>query len=138
MAIGIPVKIVVLTIVGMAGLAAMLTIIDNGEDAIPKPIHADLKSNNLIILSAFNDTDDINMAVEVIDSTDGTYIKKASVILSGHGAAAVNMTNNEGYAILRSKKTDFDLKTGEGYLRLDVKANGFQDYANEFAVKIVK
>ncbi|KPQ43853.1 MAG: hypothetical protein MPEBLZ_01570 [Candidatus Methanoperedens nitroreducens] len=79
MAIGIPVKIVVLTIVGMAGLAAMLTIIDNGEDAIPKPIHADLKSTNLIVLSAFNDTDDINMAVEVIDSTDGTSVKRASV-----------------------------------------------------------
>lgn len=138
MAIGIPVKIVVLTIVGMAGLAAMLLIIDNGEGAIPKPIHANLKSNNLIILSAFNETDDIYMSVEVIDSTDGTYINKARVVLSGHGAAVINITNNEGYAVLRSKKTDFDLETGEGYLRLDVKAKGFQDYANEFAVKIVK
>lgn len=138
MATGIPIKIVVLTIVGMAGLAAMLAFIDNGGGAIPKPIHADLKSSNLIILSAFNDTEDIDMAVEVIDSTEGTSIKKASVALSGLGGAAVKTTNNEGYAILRFKKTDFDLKAGEGYLRLDVKANGFQDYANEFAVKIVK
>jgi len=107
MATGIPIKIVVLTIVGMAGLAAMLAFIDNGEGAIPKPIHADLKSSNLIILSAFNDTEDIDMAVEVIDSSDGTSIKKASVALSGLGSAAVKTTNDDGYAILRFKKNRF-------------------------------
>ncbi|CAG0976195.1 MAG: hypothetical protein OIN86_07840 [Candidatus Methanoperedens sp.] len=138
MAIGIPIKIVVLTIVGMAGLAAMLAFIDNGEGSIPKPIHADVKSSNLIILSAFNDTDDIDMAVEVMDSIKGTHLKKASVVLSGLGAASANLTNDNGHTILRFKKTDFDLKEGEGYLRLDVKANGFQDYASEFVIKIVK
>jgi hypothetical protein len=138
MALGIPVKIVVLTIVGMAGLAAMLVIIDNGESAIPKPIHADLESGNLILLPAFNDTEDIDIRVEVIDSIDGTSVEKASVALSGLGAISVNMTDNDGYTILRFKKTDFDLKAGEGYLELDVKANGFQDYSNEYAVKIVK
>jgi len=35
---------VVLTIVGMAGLAAMLAIIDNGQSAIPGSLHADVKS----------------------------------------------------------------------------------------------
>ena len=138
MAIGIPVKMVVLTIVGMAGLAAMLAIIDNGENAIPKSIHADLKSQNILILSAFNDTEDIEMTVEVIDSIDGTPIKKASVIISGLGSATVNITNNDGYAFLRFKNKDFDMKAGEGYLKLDVNANGFQDYTNEYAVKIVK
>jgi len=137
MALGIPVKIVVLTIVGMAGLAAMLVIIDNGESALPKPIHADLKSSNIIKLPAFNDTEDIGMVVEVIDTLEGTSVKKASVALSGLGAISVNMTDNDGYTILRFKRTDFDLKAGEGYLQLDVKANGFQDYSNEYAVKIV-
>jgi len=138
MALGIPVKIVVLTIVGMAGMAAMLTIIDNGESAIPKQIHADLKSQNIFILSAFNDTENIEMTVEVIDSIDGTPIKKASVVISGLGSAAVNRTNNDGYAVLRFLNKDFDMKAGEGYLKLDVNANGFQDYTNEYAVKIVK
>jgi hypothetical protein len=137
MALGIPVKIVVLTIVGMAGLAAMLVIIDNGENAIPKSLHADLKSSNIIILPAFNDTEDINMEVEVIDTIEGTSVEKASVALSGLGAICVNMTDNDGYTILRFKRNDFDLKAGEGYLQLDVKANGFQDYSNEYAVKIV-
>ena len=138
MAIGLPIKMVVLTIVGMAGLAAMLAIIDNGRSAIPGSIHADIRSGNLIILSAFNDTDNIDVKVEVINSIDGTPVRKASSVLSGEGTAAANITDENGFAILRFKKTDFDMETGEGYLDLEVMANGFQDYRNEYAVKLVK
>ena len=138
MAIGLPIKMVVLTIVGMAGLAAMLSIIDNGQSAIPGSLHADVKSGNLIILSAFNDTESIDVKVEVINSIDGTSVRKASSVLSGEGTSAVNITNEDGITILRFKKTDCDMDTGEGYLDIEVKANGFQDYTNEFAVKLVK
>lgn len=138
MAIGLPIKMVVLTIVGLAGLAAMLAIIDNGQSAIPGSLYADVKSGNLIILSAFNDTESIDVKVEVINSIDGTSVRKASSALSGEGTSAVNITNEDGITILRFKKTDFDMDAGEGYLNLEVKANGFQDYTNEFAVKLVK
>jgi hypothetical protein len=138
MAIGLPIKMVVLTIVGMAGLAAMLVIIDNGQSAIPGSMHADVKSGNLIILSAFNDTDSIEVKVEVINSIDGAPVRKASSVLTGEGTCAVNITDEYGITILRFKKTDFAMDTGEGYLDLEVKANGFQDYANEYAVKLVR
>jgi hypothetical protein len=137
MAIGLPIKMVVLTIVGMAGLAAMLAIIDNGQSAIPGSIHADVKSGNLIILSAFNDTDNIDVMVEVINSMDGTPVRKASSVLSGEGTCAVNTTDENGITTLRFKKTDFDMEAGEGYMDLEVKSNGFQDYTNEYAVKLV-
>ena len=138
MAIGLPIKMVVLTIVGMAGLAAMLAIIDNGQSAIPGSIHADVKSGNLIILSAFNDTESIDVKVEVINSIDGTPVRRASSVLSGEGTSAVNITDENGITILRFEKSDFDMDTGEGYLNLKVKANGFQEYSNEFAVKLIK
>jgi hypothetical protein len=137
MAIGLPIKMVVLTIVGMAGLAAMLAIIDNGQSAIPGSIHADVISGNLIILSAFNDSDSIEVKVEVINSNDGTPIRKANSVLSGEGTSAVNRTDENGITILRFKKSDFVMDTGEGYMDLEVMANGFQDYANEYAVKLV-
>jgi len=138
MAIGLPIKMVVLTIVGMAGMAAMLAIIDNGQSAIPGSMHANLRSNNLIILSDFNDTDIIDVEIEVINSIDGTPVRKASSVLSGEGTSTVNITDENGVMILRFKKTDFDMETGEGYLDLEVKANGFQDYSNEYAVKLVR
>jgi hypothetical protein len=138
MAIGLPIKMVVLTIVGMAGLAAMLAIIDSGQSAIPGSIHADIKSGNLILLSAFNDTESIDVKVEVINSIDGTPVRKASAVLTGEGTSAVNITDENGFTILSFKKTDFDMEAGEGYLDLEVKANGFQDYTNEYAVKLVR
>lgn len=138
MAIGIPIKMVVLTIVGMAGLAAMLAIIDNGQSAIPGSIHADVRSGNLIIFSNLNDTDNIDVKVEVINSIDSTPVSGASLVLSGEGTCAVNITDENGITILRFKKTDFDMEPGEGYLDLVVKAKGFQDYTNEYAVKLVR
>ena len=104
----------------------------------PRSLYADVKSGNLIILSAFNDTDNIDVKVEVINSIDGTSVRKASSALSGEGTSAVNITDENGITILRFEKSDFDMDTGEGYLNLKVKANGFQDYTNEFAVKLVK
>lgn len=138
MAIGIPIKMVVLTIVGMAGLAAMLAIIDSGQSAIPGSMHADVKSGNLILLSAFNDTDSIDVKVGVINSIDGTPVRKASSVLCGEGTCVVNITDDTGTTILRFRKTDLAMDTGEGYLDIEVKANGFQDYSNEYAVKLVR
>lgn len=136
MALGLPIKIVVLTIIGTAGLAAMLVIINASESAIPKPMHADLKSSNLIILSESSDT--IELLVEVTSSKDGAPVGKASTALSGLNTIAINITDNKGVAVLKFNKTDFDMDVEEGYFRLDVKATGFYDYTNEYAVKIVK
>ncbi len=138
MALGLPIKMVVLTIVGMVGLASMLVIINNSENAIPKPMHANVKSGNLIILSTYLDTDTIEIPIEVINSKDGTPVEKASTALFGLNATAVNITARNGETVLKFNKKDFDLDANEGYLRLDVKASGFQDYTNEYAIKIVK
>ena len=138
MALGLPIKIVVLTIVGMVGLAAMISIIDNSQAVIPKPMHANLNSGSLTILSNFSDTDSITVPIEVVNSKDGTPVEKASVALSGLNAFSVNITDREGSTVLNFNKNDFNLDTNEGYLRLNVKATGFLDYTNEYAVKIVK
>lgn len=135
MALGLPIKMVVLTIVGMAGLAAMLSAINNSAGTIPQAMHANVKSTNLIVLST---SSDIEIPVEVVNSRDGMPVYKASAVLSGLNATAINITDNDGKTILKFNKSDFDLKAGEGYLRLDVRSGGFQDYTNEYAVKIVK
>jgi hypothetical protein len=138
MAIGLPIKMVVITIVGMVGLAAMLTIMNSSQDAVPRPMHADLKNMNLIILSDLSEKDDIDLLIEVLNSRDGTPVKKASVALMGHNASSINMTDHKGETLLKFYKNDFNMAANEGYLRLHVRATGFQDYINEYAVKIVK
>ncbi len=138
MALGLPIKIVVLTIVGMVGLAAMISILDNSQAAIPKPMHANIIRGSLIILSNFSDTDIVRVQIEVVNSKDGTPVEKASVALSGLNAGSLNITDREGSTFLNFNKNDFNMDTNEGYLSLNVKATGFLDYTNEYAVKIVK
>lgn len=135
MALGLPIKMVVLTIVGMVGLAAMLAFISNSEAAMPKPMHANMNGSNLIILSESPDI--IELPVEVINSKDGTPVVKASVALTGMSAAAINVTDSSGETMLIFKRSDLELKAQEGYLKLTVRAAGFQEYENEFAVKVV-
>ncbi len=135
MAIGLPIKMVVLTIVGMVGLAAMLSVISSSETAIHKPMHANINGGSLIILSAAPDI--IELPVEVINSKDGTPVIKASVTLSGMTAAAINITDSRGETVLIFNKSELELKSQEGYLKLNARAAGFQEYENEFAVKVV-
>lgn len=136
-AVSLPIYMVVMVIVGMAGLAATLSFIKNSENAIPKPMQANIKSNSLVILSTYNDLDIIEVKVVVI-AGDGAPIKKATVTLSGLGALESNLTNNKGETILKFNKKDFKLDASEGYLDLYVKATGFKVYQNENVVTIVK
>jgi len=135
MAIGLPIKMVVLTIVGMVGLAAMISFISSSEAAMPKPMHANINGSSLIILSGSPDV--IELPVEVINSKDGTPVAKASVVLAGMSVAAINVTDSRGDTLLIFNKTDLELRAQEGYLKLSVRAAGFREYENEFAVKVV-
>ncbi|MFH1323546.1 MAG: hypothetical protein ABIH80_06985, partial [Methanobacteriota archaeon] len=74
---------------------------------------------------------------EVINSKDGTPVVKASVVLSGMNSVAINITDSSGDTVLKFNKSELELKTHEGYLRLNVRASGFQEYVNEYAVKVV-
>ncbi len=136
MALGLPIKMVVLTIVGMVGLAAMLSFISSSEAAMPKPMHANINGNSLIILSESPAT--IELPVEVINSKDGTPVVKASVALTGMSVASINVTDSKGDTLLKFNKDDLELKAQEGYLKLTVSAAGFREYENEFAVKVVR
>lgn len=136
MAIGLPIKMVILTIVGMVGLAAILAVISNSEAAMPKPMHANINGGSLIILSESPEI--IELPVEVINSKDGTPVVKANAALYGLDATAINITDSNGNMVLRFNKNDLELKAHESYLTLDVRAAGFREYVNEYAVKIVR
>ncbi|MCG2735412.1 MAG: hypothetical protein L6282_03375, partial [Candidatus Methanoperedenaceae archaeon] len=64
-------------------------------------------------------------------------VVRASVALTGMSAAAINVTDSRGSTVLRFNKSDIDLKAQEGYLKLTARVAGFQEYENEFAVKVV-
>jgi hypothetical protein len=135
-AMGLPMRMVVLTIVGMAGLAAMVIFIGDAN-LIPKTMHADItgidNSTTGSVLHANNGTKNVN--VHVID-IDGRPVAGATVVIYGLHTSASGITDSNGNALVNIDTSSFSF-SGEGYLKLSAKAIGFIDYRNEFAMKVV-
>ncbi|GEM_PF-924029 len=135
-AMGLPMRMVVLTIVGMAGLAAMVIVIGD-LNLVPKTMHADItgidNSTTSSVLHVNNGTK--NVTVRVID-IDGGPVVGATVVFYGLHTSASGITDSNGNALVNIDTASFSV-SGEGYLKLSAKASGFVDYQNDFALKVV-
>ena len=135
--IGLPMRMVVLTIVGMAGLTAMVTFIGD-VNLVPKTMHADITgiddSTTSSVLHVNNGTK--NVTVCVID-IDGVPVVGTTVVIYGLHTSASGKTNSNGNAQINIDTASF-IVSGEGYLKLSAKASGFVDYQNDFALKVVE
>jgi hypothetical protein len=133
---GLPVRMVVLTIVGMAGLAAMVIVIGD-LNLVPKTMHADItgidNSTTSSVLHVNNGTK--NVTVRVID-IDGGPVVGATVVIYGLHTSASGISDSNGNALINIDTASFSV-SGEGYLKLSAKASGFVDYKNDFALKVV-
>ncbi len=133
---GLPMRMVVLTIVGMAGLAAMVIFIGDAN-LVPKTMHADItgidNSTTSSVLHANNGTKNVNVHVTDIE---GRPVAGATVVIYGLHTSASGITDSNGNALVNIDTSSFSI-SGEGYLKLSAKAIGFIDYRNEFAMKVV-
>jgi hypothetical protein len=133
---GLPIRMVVLTIVGMAGLAAMVIAIGD-INLVPKTMHADITGidNSTIssVLLVNNGTK--NVTVRVID-IDGGPVVGATVVIYGLHTSASGISDSNGNALVNIDTASFSV-SGEGYLKLSAKASEFVDYKNDFALKVV-
>jgi len=133
---GLPMRMVVLTIVGMAGLAAMIMFIGD-INLVPKTMHADItgidNSTTSSVLHVNNGTK--NVTISVVD-VDGGPVVGATVVFYGLNTSASGITNSNGNALVNINTSSFSV-LGEGYLKLSAKASGFVDYKNDFALKVV-
>lgn len=134
--VGLPMRMVVLTIVGMAGLAAMIIFIGD-VSLVPKSMHADItgigNSTTNSVLHVNNGTK--NVTIRVID-IDGGPVVGATVVFYGLHTSASGMTDSDGNALVNINTSSFSV-SGEGYLKLLAKASGYVDYQNDFALKVV-
>lgn len=147
---GLPVLLIVMLVIGIVALAAMITAM--GQFKPPRVLTATVeKANgidgNLIAIDAgggnrkaANITGDTK--IKVIDA-NGKPVDGASVTISGLGAAASGKTSSYGTVIFSDASEWIQVPVleenqNEGYLKLEVTANGFIDYVNEKAIKVVR
>jgi len=135
-AMGLPIRMVVLTIVGMVGLAAMIIFIGD-VSLVPKTMHADItdidNSTTSSMLHVNNGTKNVTIRVTDID---GGPVVGATVVFYGLHTSASGMTDSNGNALVNIDTDSFSVP-GEGYLKMSAKASGFVDYNNDFALKVV-
>jgi hypothetical protein len=135
-ALGLPMRMVVLTIVGMAGLAAMIIFIGD-VGLVPKSMHADIiEIDNSTTNSVLHTNSGIkNVTIKVID-IDSKPVKGATVVIYGLHSSSSGLTDNDGRALVRVNTSSISVP-GEGYLKLSAKVQGFVDYQNDFSLKVI-
>ena len=136
-ALDLPMRLVVLTIVGMAGLASMIMFIGD-MNVVPRSMHADIIGiNNSTASNIIHTNSGIkNVTVQVFD-VDGIPVEGVTVILYGLHSSASGLTGMDGKAMVRIDTSALSVH-GEGYLKLMARIQGFVDYKNDFALKVVE
>lgn len=135
-ALGLPMRMVVLTIIGMAGLAAMIIVIGD-MNVVPRSMHGDIIGieNSTTSSLLYANSGIKNITIEVMD-VDGDPVEGATVVIFGLDSSFSGQTDEFGRTIITADTSAFRV-TGEGYLKLGVKAQGFAYYQNDYALKVV-
>ncbi|MBW6519250.1 MAG: hypothetical protein K0A89_12220 [ANME-2 cluster archaeon] len=133
---GMPMRMVVLTIIGMAGLAAMIMFIGD-VNLVPRSMHADIIGiDNSTTSNVLHTNSGVrNITVQVID-VDGRAVEDATVIIYGLHTSTSGITDVDGRSVLSLDTATLSVN-GEGYLKLAAKRQGFLDANNDFALKAV-
>ena len=141
---GLPVRLIVVLVVGVIALAAMVAALNGFKPQ--KMLSASVvevggKDGNLLMITKTGYgpvENNWTCRVQVIDA-NGNPVAGASVIVHGLSGAGGGVTDNKGIAYL-TKTNDVKLNANQnsGYMTLEVSAPGFNTYTNENALAVVR
>lgn len=134
--IGLPIRMVVLTIIGLVGFAAIVGSISNAPTA-PRPMYAVANNSSFALPGGSGDTP--QLLITVFDNDDN-QISGANVVVWGpsHSAAAGGVTDSGGEVVMQVANISLPVGKHEGYLSIKVMADGYMDYSDGYLVKVVK
>ncbi len=134
--VGLPIRMVVLTIIGLVGFAAIVGSISNAP-AAPRPMYAVANVSSFTLPDGSGDTPPL--LITVFDNDDNP-IGGANVVVWGpsHSAAAGGVTDSGGEVVLQVANISLPVGKQEGYLSIKVMADGYMDYTDGYVVKVVK
>lgn len=136
--LGLPMYLIIIMIVAVAVIAAVIFMIPQGTGMM----NAQITENAVIAgnpgnASAFTLNEE---SVEVIVTTNdeqASPIAGATVMLVGSGDAISDTTNSEGIATLAVQPSLAE-NSDEDFMKLTVKAAGYQDYSDDQAVTVYR
>lgn len=137
--LGLPMYLIIVMIVAVAVIAAVIFMIPQGTGMIS----AQITKNAVIAESVGNASEytfssSYDVVVKVTSQAKtASPIAGATVTLLGSGDAVANTTNDNGLAILNVTPS-LAQNCNEDYMKLVVKAAGYQEYSDEQAVTVYR
>lgn len=139
--VGLPLRIVVLSIVGLAGFYTILSALGSAP-APPEPMYATANISSLSLPSpepSSSGETDLHLLVKVLDS-NSQGIGEANVIVwsPDKKSASSNVTDSQGKAILNISNPELPPGKAEGYVSVKVMRTGYRDFTNDYFVKVTR
>jgi len=139
--LGLPIRIVVLTVVGLIGFCTILTALSNAPTP-PKPMYATANMSVLTLPSTeggSNTETNLSLPVKVFDS-ENRGIKGANVIAwsPDRKKAYSGVTDLEGNVILKISNPGLPPGKAEGYIKIKVMREGYRDFTSDYFQKVIR
>ena len=139
--LGLPIRIVVLTVVGLIGFCTILTALSNAPTP-PKPMYATANMSVLSLPSTeggSNTETNLSLPVKVFDS-ENRGIKDANVIAwsPDRKRAYSGVTDLKGNVILKISNPELPSGKAEGYIKIKVMREGHRDFTSDYFLKVIR
>jgi hypothetical protein len=139
--LGLPIRIVVLTVVGLIGFYTILSALSNAPTP-PKPMYATTNISAFSLPSAEGDINketNLNLLVKVLDS-ENRGIGEANVIAwsPDRKKAYSGVTDLEGKVILKIYNPELPPGKAEGYIKIKVMREGYRDFTSDYFLKVIR
>lgn len=132
--IGLPIRIVVLSMVGLIGFYAILSAIS----AAPKPPEAMYATSNISTFSLPSGEErNFSLLINVLDR-ENRGVGEANVIIwsPDRKKAYSGITDSNGNAIIMVLNPELPAGKSEGYIAVKVMRTGYRDFDEEYFIKI--
>lgn len=139
--VGLPIRIVVLSIVGLAGFYAILSALGSAP-APPEPMYATANISSLSLPSPESGrTEETNLSllVKVFDR-DSRGVGEANVILRSpdRQRAYSGITDSKGNVVVKISNPELPPGKAEGYVSIRVMRTGYIDFTSDYFVKVTR
>ncbi len=139
--IGLPIRIVVLLVVGLAGFHAILSALSNAPTP-PEPMYATTNVSTFSLPSpdaGLEKETNLNLFVKVLDSNN-RGIGEANVIAwsPDRKKAYSGVTDLEGKVTIKISNPELPPGKAEGYIKIKVMREGYRDFISDYFLKVIR
>ncbi|MEA1985844.1 MAG: hypothetical protein U9N13_09390 [Euryarchaeota archaeon] len=132
--VGLPIRMVVLTTIGLIGSAVILAGIVN-TPAPPRPMYAVSNISNFSIPAGYGDSPPLLITVRNVENVP---VGGCNVVIRdpSRTVATAGVTNSDGEIVLSLNNASLPTGRHEGYVSVKAMAEGYRDYSDSYLVKV--